>query len=177
MGKKAVSKLFYCTSIALTFVLAGITIAGAFAGHIPPEHSTLMPFIGLALSGLLLINLAAAIYWGIRRRFWIIIPLIAIAANWQYLGRIFQPPFTVGGKEANTLKIATYNVDSFGNEQSGYSCKEIAAYMKEHQGGHYLLSGVCRQPVLLLQTVYGTHLQTGSMPSFRKLRTVHLSCR
>lgn len=48
MGKKAVSKLFYCTSIALTFVLAGITIAGAFAGHIPPEHSTLMPFIGLA---------------------------------------------------------------------------------------------------------------------------------
>lgn len=133
MGKKAVSKLFYCTSIALTFVLAGITIAGAFAGHIPPEHSTLMPFIGLALSGLLLINLAAAIYWGIRRRFWIIIPLIAIAANWQYLGRIFQPPFTAGGKEANTLKIATYNVDSFGNEQSGYSCKEIAAYMKEHR--------------------------------------------
>ena len=141
MGKQAVSKLFYCTSIALTFVLAGITIAGAFAGHIPPEHSTLMPFIGLALSGLLLINLAAAIYWGIRRRFWIIIPLITIAANWQYLGRIFQPPFTAGGKEANTLKIATYNVDSFGNEQSGYSCKEIA-------GGHYLLSGVCRQPVL-----------------------------
>lgn len=133
MGKKAVSKLFYCTSIALTFVLAGITIAGAFAGHIPPEHSTLMPFIGLALSGLLLINLAVAIYWGIRRRFWIIIPLIAIAANWQYLGRIFQPPFTAGGKEANTLKIATYNVDSFGNEQSGYSCKEIAAYMKEHR--------------------------------------------
>ena len=133
MGKKAVSKLFYCTSIALTFVLAGITIAGAFAGHIPPEHSTLMPFIGLALSGLLLINLAVAIYWGIRRKFWIIIPLIAIAANWQYLGRIFQPPFTAGGKEANTLKIATYNVDSFGNEQSGYSCKEIAAYMKEHR--------------------------------------------
>ena len=121
MGKQAVSKLFYCTSIALTFVLAGITIAGAFAGHIPPEHSTLMPFIGLALSGLLLINLAAAIYWGIRRRFWIIIPLITIAANWQYLGQIFQPPFTAGGKEANTLKIATYNVDSFGNEQSGYS--------------------------------------------------------
>ena len=98
MGKKAVSKLFYCTSIALTFVLAGITIAGAFAGHIPPEHSTLMPFIGLALSGLLLINLAVAIYWGIRRRFWIIIPLIAIAANWQYLGRI-PPSFFCGSGE------------------------------------------------------------------------------
>lgn len=148
MGKKAVSKLFYCTSIALTFVLAGITIAGAFAGHIPPEHSTLMPFIGLALSGLLLINLAVAIYWGIRRRFWIIIPLIAIAANWQYLGRIFQPPFTAGGKEANTLKIATYNVDSFGNEQSGYSCKEIAAYMKEHRVDIICFQEFARQSVL-----------------------------
>lgn len=176
MGKKAVSKLFYCTSIALTFVLAGITIAGAFAGHIPPEHSTLMPFIGLVLSGLLLINLAAAIYWGIRRRFWIIIPLIAIAANWQYLSRIFQPPFTAGEKEANTLKIATYNVDSFGNEQSGYSCKELAAYMKEHR---WTLSAFRSLPAIgtLLQTAYGTHLQTGSMPSFRKLRTAHLSCR
>lgn len=133
MGKKAVSKLFYYTSVALTFALAGVTITGAFAGHVPPESSTLIPFIGLLLSGLLLINLAAAIYWGIRRRFWIVIPLIAIAANWQYLGRIFQPPFPAEKGNGRTLKIATYNVDSFGNEQSGYSCKEIAKYMEEHQ--------------------------------------------
>ena len=133
MGKKAVSKLFYYTSVALTFALAGVTITGAFAGHVPPESSTLIPFIGLLLSGLLLINLAAAIYWGIRRRFWIVIPLIAIAANWQYLGRIFQPPFPAEKGGGKTLKIATYNVDSFGNEQSGYSCKEIAKYMEEHQ--------------------------------------------
>ena len=105
MGKKAVSKLFYYTSVALTFALAGVTITGAFAGHVPPESSTLIPFIGLLLSGLLLINLAAAIYWGIRRRFWIVIPLIAIAANWQYLGRIFQPPFPAEKGGGKTLKI------------------------------------------------------------------------
>lgn len=202
MGKKAVSKLFYCTSIALTFVLAGITIAGAFAGHIPPEHSTLMPFIGLALSGLLLINLAAAIYWGIRRRFWIIIPLIAIAANWQYLSRIFQPPFTAGEKEANTLKIATYNVDSFGNEQSGYSCKELAAYMKEHRvdiicfqefaGNRYFTPrqytericrlAVCRHSASSRQYTYlagssvqqisGEGQQTDHLPRFKELQYV-----
>lgn len=44
-------------------------------------------------------------------------------------------PTTLSGEKEDrrTLKIATYNVDSFGNEQSGYSCKEIAKYMEEHQ--------------------------------------------
>ena len=169
MGKKAVSKLFYCTSIALTFVLAGITIAGAFAGHIPPEHSTLMPFIGLALSGLLLINLAAAIYWGIRRRFWIIIPLIAIAANWQYLGRIFQPPFTAGGKEANTLNLL-----------SGV-CRQSVLYFRQHtericrlavcrhsasSGQHTYLAGSS------VQQISGEGQQTDHLSRFKELQYV-----
>ena len=34
MGKRAVFKLFYCISIVITFILAGITLAGAFSGQI-----------------------------------------------------------------------------------------------------------------------------------------------
>ena len=33
----------------------------------------------------------------------------------------------------DTLKIATYNVGNFGGEITGYSCKEIARYMKEQE--------------------------------------------
>ena len=176
MGKKAVSKLFYYTSVALTFALAGVTITGAFAGHVPPESSTLLPFLGLLLSCLLLITLAAAIYWGIRRRFWIVIPLIAIAANWKYLGRIFQPPFPAEKEGGKTLKIATYNVDSFGNEQSGYSCKEIANTWKSIKW----TSSVCNTLPLTdisPQTAYETLLQTGNTSLSRKLRTASPSCR
>lgn len=130
MGKKAVFKLFYCISIALTFALASITLAGAFAASTLPDKHFILPFLGLILPILLLFNAAVAIYWGIRWRFWIIVPLIAIFGNWGYLSRVFQISFSSEKPQQETLKIATYNVDSFRNEQTGFSCKEIASFLK-----------------------------------------------
>lgn len=152
MGRKAVSRLFYYLSIALTAALAGVTLTGAFASHISPGSAGflgsagLLPLIGLALPVLLLGNLAVALYWTVRWRCWALIPLVAIGGNWGYLSRIYQ----FSGSEPNAISasnsasnstgqaesfftLATYNVDSFGNEQSGYTCKEIAAYLKSQQ--------------------------------------------
>ena len=86
-------------------------------------------FIGLALPVLLLINFAVLIYWAIRLRIWLLIPLIAILGNWGYLSRIirFSSPENFG----TSLTIATYNVDAFNGDQTGYSCKKIARYMEE----------------------------------------------
>ena len=133
MGKKALFKLFYCISIVLTFVLAGFTLAGTFASYTPPDHNFIIAFLGLALPILLLINLAVAIYWTIRWKYWVIVPLIAILGNWGYFSRIIQLSFSKEKPQKETLRIATYNVDSFGNEQTGYSCKQIASYLKEQK--------------------------------------------
>lgn len=133
MGKKAVFRLFYCISIVLTFALAGITLAGAFAANTLPDKHFIIPLLGLALPILLLLNVATTIYWGIRWRFWIIVPLIAILGNWGYLSRVFRFSFSSEKPQQETLKVATYNVDSFGNEQTGFSCKEIASFMKEQK--------------------------------------------
>lgn len=130
MGKRAVSRLFYYISIALTAALAAITLAGAFASSIPPGQSALLPFIGLALPVLLLLNLAVTLYWTIRWRCWLFIPLVAILGNWGYLTRVLQLPDSPVTPAAGVLTIATYNVDSFNREQSGMTCKDIAAYMK-----------------------------------------------
>lgn len=132
MGKKAVSKLFYYVSIVLTLILAGITLAAAFASDVPPANSRILPFIGLAVPVLLLVNLVVSIYWILRWRYWLFIPLIAILGNWGYLSCVFQF-FTSPSKAESSLTIATYNVDSFGFEHTGYSCKEIAAYMESQQ--------------------------------------------
>mgnify|MGYP002241893768 CR=1 FL=1 len=35
------------------------------------------------------------------------------------------------GKSGGCLTVATYNVHHFGNEITGYSCKEIARYMQQ----------------------------------------------
>lgn len=130
LGKKAVSKLFYCISILLTLALAGVTGAGAFSGYVSPTENIVVAFIGLALPVLLPANLAVLIYWGIRRRIWWIIPLIAILGNWGYLSRIIR--FTSRDlAPESTLTLVTYNVDAFNRDQTGYTCKEIARYLEE----------------------------------------------
>lgn len=129
MGKKAVSKLFYHLSILSTFLLAGITLAGAFSGQLSPAGHIRFAFIGLALPVLLLINFAALIYWAIRLRVWLLIPLIAILGNWGYLSRVIR--FSSPPPSLAAFTIATYNVDAFNGDQTGYSCKEIARYMEE----------------------------------------------
>ena len=129
MGKKAVSKLFYHLSILSTFLLAGITLAGAFSGQLSPAGHIRFAFIGLALPVLLLINFAALIYWAIRLRVWLLIPLIAILVNWGYLSRVIR--FSSPPPSLAAFTIATYNVDAFNGDQTGYSCKEIARYMEE----------------------------------------------
>lgn len=146
---KAFYRLLYYISILLTGILAGFTLTGAFAESSLPKDSMLMPFIGLALPVLLIINLIAVLYWAIRWRCWVFIPLIAIGGNWGYLTRVIQfPLFDSASKprielegassssnnsatDTNILTLATYNVNSFNREHTGFSCKEIAAYMKD----------------------------------------------
>ena len=139
---KAFFRLFYGISILLTIILAGITIAGAFAGGATPTDFKFMPFIGLGLPVLLLVNLIIAIYWAVRWRYWVFIPLVAIFSNWGYLSSVFrfplfslasEPIIKSGRYTPGILTVATYNVDAFNHEHTGYSCKEIASYMKSRQ--------------------------------------------
>lgn len=120
-------------SIVLTFILAGFTLAGAFAPYISPGSSYLIAFLGLALPILLFFNLIAVVYWSIRWKYWVVVPLIAIVCNAGYLSRIFQISFSTTTLATNVLGIATYNVDGFGNDHTNYSCTEIARYMQEQQ--------------------------------------------
>ncbi len=141
---KAVYRLFYYLSIGLTLVLAGFTLAGAFAGQVALEKSELFPFLGLAMPVLLLANVAVGIYWLFRWRCWVWIPVVAILGNGGYLARVFQFPLferasepaveiASEGSPANSqiLSVATYNANSFNRDQTGYSCKHIARHLKE----------------------------------------------
>lgn len=142
---KALYRFFYYVSILLTGILAISTLAGIFVGNASPNSNKLLPFIGLILPVLLLMNLGAVIYWIIRWRCWLFIPLSAIIGNWAYISNILQFPVfdsaaaprtsIVTDLETQTgndsfLTVATYNVDSFNQEHTGFLCKEIAEYMK-----------------------------------------------
>lgn len=132
MGKSAVKGLFYIGLIAATFVLAAITIAAAFSGNVAPIDSVVMPLLGLAVPALLIVNLIVALCWALAHKRWALLPLAAFFCNWGYLTSIFQ--LHLPKDKAPTgkyLKIATYNVQNFGNEITGYSCKELARYMQQ----------------------------------------------
>lgn len=136
---KAFYRLLYFLSILATGLLSAITLAGSFVGDFSPSANRLMPFIGLALPLLLLANAALAIYWIIRRKCWLIFPFIAILGNWGYLSSVVQfplyktasqPKHKTSPRVPDIITVATYNVNRFNNEHTGFSCKEIANYLK-----------------------------------------------
>lgn len=146
MGKKAVFKLFYLTFIIITLFVAGITIAGGYASQVSPENSQFMAALSFILPALIFINAIFFIYWVIRFRFWVWIPVIAIACNWNFLTTVYQfsKDESLSNKE-HSLKIATYNVAMFGKHPKGFFGKKIAEYMQEEnvdilcfqEFGHY----------------------------------------
>lgn len=129
---RAFYRLLYFFSILLTNVLAGITIAGAFTGNAGASESLLLSCIGLVLPALLLACAFFILYWMIRWRYWAFLPLIAILSNWSYISGVIQFPFfspasapmiKMNAYTPGILTVATYNVDAFNHEHTGYSCK------------------------------------------------------
>ena len=142
MGKTAVKGLFHLILIATTFALAVVTIIASRSGHDHPEHSTIMPLLGLAVPVLLVSCLIVALCWALARKKWAFVTLTAFFFNWEYLTAVirFGSPHEVPatapapnrqGKNSGYLTVATYNVHNFGNEITGYSCKQIAKYMQQ----------------------------------------------
>ena len=141
MGKSEIHSLFRSIPVILTIILATVTIISAFSGNFDPANSKYMPVLGLALPVLLICNLLVAICWAFARSRWILIPFAALAFNYGYILSVFQFNFTKKIPEGHYssnyadgyLKVATYNVGNFGTEITGYSCKEIARYMKQQE--------------------------------------------
>lgn len=135
MGKAAVKSLFRGILAMATCLLAVVTVISAFSGRFEPALHPYLALSGLGLPLLLISCLFVSAAWGIARRWWALVPLLAIACSWNYLSTTFQIPWFQPGKDdaRHQLKVATYNVHNFGKEITGYSCKEIARLMRENK--------------------------------------------
>ena len=129
--------------VGATWMLAAVTIAASRSGYYHPDSSVVMPLLGLAVLILLVSCLITALCWALARKKWAIVPLAAFFFNWEYLTAVVRfgstdddvpataPAPNREGKSGGCLTVATYNVHHFGNEITGYSCKEIARYMQQ----------------------------------------------
>ena len=135
MGRSAIKGFAHFILVVVTGILAAITVIAAYAGDFHPEESMLITLLGMFLPVLLVINIIVALCWGIARKWWILIPLAAMGGCHHYLSTVcqFHPFKKVSLPVDSTLTVSTYNVHSFGNEFTGYSCKKIAEEMQQRQ--------------------------------------------
>jgi endonuclease/exonuclease/phosphatase family metal-dependent hydrolase len=137
MGTSEAKSTFRGLMVLVTLLLALSAIIASYAGYQHPSGSAFLPTLGLLMPGLLIANVAAALMWLLftRRKYWLLVPLLAFAFNHNYLSAIFRlhprPEVPVAANADGYLKVFTYNVQHFGNEITGFSARELAAYLKK----------------------------------------------
>ncbi len=132
MGVKAVSKLIYFISVLIFLFFVIFTISGAFLSSSDPNIYPFWGYVGVILPGLIVINLLYIIYWGIRKKWWILLSIIAISINYEYLTAMFQYKKDIK-YNGETFKIATYNIHAFERQSTGYNVKQITDFMKKER--------------------------------------------
>ena len=80
-----------------------------------------------------IVNTILFIYWLIRLRYWLWIPLTGLIVNYEYITSMYQIYNPTKYANENRLKVVTYNVHSFGNEITGFSAKEFAEMMNKEE--------------------------------------------
>lgn len=135
MGKKATFLYFNFIGILFTAALAVFTIIVGFGSRSNPNEKFLLPLLGLGMIPLIISNLLIMLYWAIRWKIWILIPIIAIAANYEFISAKYQFPNKELPPIANNrlIRVASFNVQGFHGDPSVYSVGEVTGLMKEKQ--------------------------------------------
>jgi len=132
MAKKAVKKYFHFIVLVITLAAAIFTIVGLFGGNgNPASGNTARAMLTFALPLLIILDLILLVFWLCMRRWhWAVIPLIAVICTIGYIRTIYFPGAGDPVSAKVGLKVATYNVASFGREASSYIAQDILTEMK-----------------------------------------------
>ena len=133
MGRLAVYKFAYFLSILFTIFILGLSIFAYFSGKINPVENMFAAYVALSKPILVVVNTILFIYWLIRLRYWLWIPLTGLIVNYEYITSMYQIYNPTKYANENRLKVVTYNVHSFGNEITGFSAKEFAEMMNKEE--------------------------------------------
>ncbi|MGZ3778908.1 MAG: endonuclease/exonuclease/phosphatase family protein [Mucilaginibacter sp.] len=111
-GLNFVDKLFLWINI---FLSTGLLIS-YLAPITNPTKVWPVAFFGLAYPYLLLGNALLIIYWLLRKRLWVLLPVICIAIGWKVLNKNIGLRFPRSESytpNINLIKVMTYNVHNF----------------------------------------------------------------
>lgn len=139
---------------ALGFAFLGL--AGILAPYLDPNIWWLPAFSGLFMPILIFANLFLLLYWGIHKRWWVLFPLVTLAANYQFYVSMFQSPWkeSVSYCDQTTFKVASYNVEGFYWISKDHDYKNISKYIKENNIDIICFQEHCEESLLDSNTIY-----------------------
>lgn len=121
--------------LILTVIVMAFTLIGLFGGSVDPTGNTAMAMLVYILPVLILCNVLLLIYWLIRRKWlWSIMPVLSILCSIPYTGTIIQfGSLDTSADNVRGIKVATYNVEAFTRETTGFKAEAILAEMKKQK--------------------------------------------
>lgn len=155
MGKKATFLYFDFLIVLFTAALAVFTIVVGIGSRNNPNDGIFLPLFGLGIIPLIAANLIMLIYWSIRRKIWLLIPVIAIAGNYEYISAKYQFQTTIPSPALNSrlIRIASFNVQGFHGDPSVYSVGEVTGLMKERQIDIVCLQEFAESPYFSMDSI------------------------
>lgn len=137
MGKKAVGYLCETLLAAGTVALLAVSVMSAVSARFDPGDYGIFLFPALALPAVLVLDVAALVYWCIRKRWMIaLLPVVSLALNYGFIGAMYRLPGN-GRDDGRAcadggFTIAAYNVHGFRSQESfPASVREVAAFVIE----------------------------------------------
>ncbi len=116
-----------------TIVAALSLICALLAPHIEPSKSWVLPIFGLVIPIIYVTNIIAALYWIIKWRWRVALPIIALlGVGLHSISLFYNPQVTKRyDKEPhrNSIKVMSYNVRGFINDEEWWSTSDIAKYI------------------------------------------------
>ncbi len=130
MGKKAFLLLLYFFAICISLTLAIFAILASIGPLYKPEYGSFIPLLTLSLPFLLGANALFLVWWAIRWKRWVWFSLIAILANYAFIGSMYRfGSEEVISTEVKTLNVVTYNVQNFDWQPTLWSLTDIAVFL------------------------------------------------
>jgi len=98
----------------INYVLIISLLLAYLSVYISPERIWLLAFFGLSYPFLLLANVLFVIFWIVKKKKFVIIPLVAILLGWNYLSSFIQIPLKINKpKTEQAISVLSYNVRLF----------------------------------------------------------------
>ena len=134
MGRKTVSDLLTGLAVVFTALLLVAAVLSWRASFVSPEAGNFWASIGLLMPVILLLNLAALVWWLLLRRWGVaLMPVAALALNLGYVSAMIQlPDFDDEGP--HDIRVATLNAYGFRRlGPTSVTARAIASMMnREH---------------------------------------------